>query len=232
MLHLAVPNPPPLPLPQPQALPFVLGLATRKGGSGKTTAAVNLAVAALEDGEKVLILDGDPTQASALRWGELRGGAAPLVKPLGAHEIDKALRWAPRNGFTFVVIDLPGRDGVDVTTVLSKVDFVVVPAQPTALDIHGSYPTRRAIADLGVPQSVLLNRIRSATAARAHRYRDKFAEKGLVLDAALPDRVAFADAFAAGRSVLEWPGESARAASAEVRAAYRCIRERAEAHHG
>lgn len=73
---------------------------------------------------------------------------------------------------------------------------------------------------------------RNATAARAHRYRDQFAEKGLVLDAALPDRVAFADSFAAGRSVLEWSGESARAASAEVRAAYRSMRELSEAHHG
>jgi cellulose biosynthesis protein BcsQ len=127
---------------------------------------------------------------------------------------------------------VPGRDGVDVTTVLSKSDFVVVPAQPTVLDIQGSFATRCTIADLGIPQSALLNRVRSATAARAHRYRDKFAEKGLVLDAALPDRVTIADAFAARRSVLEWPGESARAASAEVRAAYRCMRQLAEAQHG
>lgn len=227
MLHIPVPNPPPQPSP-----PFTVCFATWKGGSGKTTAAVNLAVAAMQAGETSLILDCDQTQASALLWGELRGGEAPLVKPLGAHEIDKALAWAARKGFTFVVIDLPGRDGVDVTTVLSRTDFVIVPAQPTALDIHGSYPTRRTVADLGVRQSVLLNRVRSATAARAHRYRDKFAEAGLVLDAALPDRVAFADAFAAGRSVLEWSGDSARAASGEVRAAYRCVRELAEAHHG
>ncbi len=228
MLHIPVPAAPP---PLPYALPFTVALATWKGGSGKTTATVNLAVAAMEAGETALILDGDRTQASALLWSRLRGGGAPLVKPLGAHEIDKALAWAARKGFTFVAIDLPGQDGVDVTTILSKTDFVIVPAQPTALDIHGSYATRCAIADLGIQQSVLLNRVRSATAARAHRYRDKFAEAGLVLDAAFPDRVAFADAFAAGRSVLEWSGESARAASAEVRAAYRCMRERAEARH-
>jgi chromosome partitioning protein len=186
----------------------------------------------MEDGETVLILDCDPTQASAMLWGNLRSGAAPLVKPLGKDEIDKALRWATRNGFTFVVLDMPGRDGVDATSVLSRADFVIVPAQPTVLDLQGSYATRRAIADLGVPQSVLLNRVRSATAARARRFREKYGESGRVLDALLSDRVAFADTFAAGRSVLEWPGESARAASVEVRAAYRCIRELAEAHHG
>ena len=131
MLHIPVPNPPPP--PQQPILPFVLGDASRKGGPGKTTIAVNLAVAAMEDGENALILDCDPTQASALLWASLRGGAAPLVKPLGKDEIDKALRWATRNGFTFVVLDMPGRDGVDATSVLSRADFVIVPAQPTVL---------------------------------------------------------------------------------------------------
>ena len=71
-----------------------------------------------------------------------------------------------------------------------------------------------------------------AVLAHSHRLPGRVLKKGLVLDAALPDRVTIADAFAARHSVLEWPGESARAASAEVRAAYRCMRQLAEAQHG
>jgi chromosome partitioning protein len=45
----------------------VLAVATQKGGSGKTTTAVNLAAAAGEAGQRVLVLDLDP-QASATKW--------------------------------------------------------------------------------------------------------------------------------------------------------------------
>jgi cellulose biosynthesis protein BcsQ len=65
-------------LPPPPALPFVLGMANWKGGSCKTTGAINLACAAEENGQKVLILDCDLAQGSALLWSELRGHTEPL----------------------------------------------------------------------------------------------------------------------------------------------------------
>ena len=58
-----------------------IALVTQKGGSGKTTLAVTLAVAASEAGEKVVALDLDP-QASLIAWGNERTSESPAVDAL------------------------------------------------------------------------------------------------------------------------------------------------------
>ena len=56
----------------------VVAIASGKGGSGKTTATVNLAAALAERGGRVLVIDTDP-QASASRWLGAEGAASPLA---------------------------------------------------------------------------------------------------------------------------------------------------------
>ena len=55
-----------------------VALVSMKGGSGKTTAAVHIAVAAAQQGRNVAVLDTDPQQ-SAARWGDRRAAALPVV---------------------------------------------------------------------------------------------------------------------------------------------------------
>lgn len=55
----------------------VVVIASGKGGSGKTTATVNLAAALAERGGRALVIDTDP-QASASRWLGAEGAASPL----------------------------------------------------------------------------------------------------------------------------------------------------------
>ena len=43
-------------------------LATQKGGSGKSTIAMGLAVAAIEDGQRVVMIEADP-QGTVSKWG-------------------------------------------------------------------------------------------------------------------------------------------------------------------
>ncbi len=57
---------------------YVLALVTQKGGSGKSTLAVGLAVAAMENGERVALVEADP-QGTIWRWKERRGSAYPRV---------------------------------------------------------------------------------------------------------------------------------------------------------
>src|SRR2546430_10135175 len=58
---------------------YVLALVTQKGGSGKSTLAVGLAVAAIENGERVAFLEADP-QGTISKWKERRQNPYPRVE--------------------------------------------------------------------------------------------------------------------------------------------------------
>ena len=55
-----------------------LAILSRKGGTGKTTLATNLAVAAVMAGHTTVLLDLDP-QSSAAKWGDRREQESPTV---------------------------------------------------------------------------------------------------------------------------------------------------------
>ena len=80
---------------------FTIAIATNKGGSGKTTTAINLAVAA---GDGAIVVDLDP-QASAVVWGEQRGGKDPGVLGIQGYQLEKVLNSAKANGAEFAFID-------------------------------------------------------------------------------------------------------------------------------
>jgi len=80
-----------------------LALKSQKGGAGKSTLVVNLAVEAMNAGEKVRIIDTDP-QGSSVAWGDARG-IEPMVEAIDAGRIVDALKRAKRDGITFAIID-------------------------------------------------------------------------------------------------------------------------------
>ena len=55
-----------------------LVILSQKGGTGKTTMAVHLAVEASRSGKTVALIDLDP-QASAAKWGDTRSDDTPIV---------------------------------------------------------------------------------------------------------------------------------------------------------
>src|SRR3954451_19288496 len=86
----------------------VVSLVTQKGGSGKTTLCLNLAVAAEQAGVRCLIVDLDP-QGTAEAWYQDREAATPgLVRGEGA-ELARSLAVARGQEFGFLLIDTPAR---------------------------------------------------------------------------------------------------------------------------
>ena len=69
----------------------VIGVLSQKGGSGKTTISIHLAVSAAMEGKKVAIIDTDP-QKSAVAWGEARDESldSPVVAQCEAFRVKEA----------------------------------------------------------------------------------------------------------------------------------------------
>ena len=116
----------------------VIAVCNQKGGSGKTTMAINLSAAFAADGTAVLLVDLDP-QGSVLDWSSIRP-ALTTVFEVAEMERTELLRQARalRRDYGVAVIDCPAKFN-DVTSAAIRVaDFVLVPVQPSPFDVWAS----------------------------------------------------------------------------------------------
>jgi cellulose biosynthesis protein BcsQ len=159
-----------------------------KGGSGKTTAAIGLALAL----PSALVIDRDP-QGSAWKWGQASSGAVAVIAP-GATLADIM----PTDGSAaWVLIDTPpGRP--DVTReALAVADEALIPLAPSPLEVAQLRDTLTLIASArpDLPVAILLNRVKANTRL-ASGIRTMLAEKDLpTLEAEVPEREAIRGAF-------------------------------------
>ncbi len=202
-----------------------IAVVAQKGGSGKTTVAVHLAVAAALAGERVAILDTDP-QRSAMAWARTRDLEEPAVVNVDPGDLRAALREAERDGYTVVLVDTaPRAEPVAAATVRSA-DFVLVPMRPAAFDLATLEQVVAIVTAAGTPGAIVLN----ACPARA----PEVAEARIVCgDLAVPlaplqlgDRRAFARAVQSGRAVQEFEPRGAAAAEIAVLWNYVCQKAR------
>ena len=111
-------------------------VACSKGGVGKTTIATHLAAEAAVAGHNVVLLDADP-QGSATRWCQRRSGMASAVLP-----VDGSRKSWPKHipdGTDLMIVDAPaGAMGNALSGFLDVADALIVPIQPSALDIEAS----------------------------------------------------------------------------------------------
>lgn len=178
-------------------------LAAQKGGVGKTTLAVNLAVAAQAAGIRTALFDLDP-QESATAWSERREAELPHVEPISARRLDQAIDAAEANGFALTIIDTPPAAGAEAAAAAQRADLVVIPCRPSLIDLDAIKRTAQLITSTGRAGVVVLNAAPPTASTLLDDARTLAEATGLrVARTVLRERSAYRAAWPYGLGVIE-----------------------------
>jgi chromosome partitioning protein len=198
----------------------VLALASQKGGSGKTTLAVHLAVALGAAGRSVVVVDTDP-QRSAAAWGQSRQAAHPELIECEAGRIGAMLRQLRAQGVGLVIIDTEPSVHSDIGSIARAADYVLIPCRPSILDLRAVGGTVDVVKRTRAVAAIVLNAVPSkrgaGEAAVTHEARGALRQYAVpVLPVAIGHRVALAHALASGLAVAEFDPTSRAAAEVDA----------------
>jgi chromosome partitioning protein len=198
---------------------MILSVGNIKGGVGKTTLAVNLAIVRTNEGHDVLLVDGDE-QRTALTFTDLR---AELLGQPGYTAVNlhgAALRTQVRQlagKYDDIIIDVGGRDTGSLRAALTVTQTLLIPVQPRSFDIWAVEQMAVLIQEAREINDqlrilVLLN------AADAQGRDNEDALQALretpgmeILSVFIGRRKAFPNAAASGRAVTEYTPRDAKA---------------------
>ncbi|WP_460448093.1 nucleotide-binding protein [Alsobacter sp. SYSU BS001988] len=186
-------------------------LVTQKGGTGKTTIAASLAVAAAAAGESVVALDLD-AQRSLAGWGEARSEATVAVDQVGAEflpRLPQVLEALKGRGFTLAILDTAGVGSTGGNLAMKAATLCLVPARPSRLDLQATLPTLESLVRLGMRDrfAFVLNQCPTGRGTRSSEAARGLAEFGVLADPPLGLRADHQDAMATGQGVTEYAGK-------------------------
>ena len=181
----------------------MITLIAQKGGAGKTTLAVNLAVMAEAARLRTVLIDIDP-QASVANWGDLRGHEQPVIAAVPAARLNDALRTARSNGADIAIIDTAPHSEGSALAAARAADLSLIPLRPGILDLRALKATSDICTLARSRTAVILNQVlpRGSLADQAAVAVRQF---GLVTAPhRVGARVAFTHALTAGLGVIEY----------------------------
>lgn len=201
----------------------VITVAQQKGGAGKTTVVAQLAAALVAEGQRVACLDIDP-QGTLSAWAALRAGT-----PFPHLTLEATQGWKLRlsldalgRSHDVVIVDSPPHAETEARVAVRHAAVVLVPCQPSLLDVWASRATLALVAAERGRAVVLWNRlpprgriVDEAAAALA-------ATGATALNEGFGNRSAFAASMHRGGGVVET--EARGRAAAEVRAVALAVR--------
>lgn len=198
-----------------------VALIAQKGGAGKTTLALSLAIAAEKAGSTSVIIDLDP-QATACNWGDRRQADTPVIVDAQPARLQSALQKAEEANVDISIIDTPPRSEQATLAAAKAADLVVIPCRPQIYDLETIPNTKELVALAGgPPMLVVLNAVpfRGTRHEQATKAIEGF---GLtVCPQTLGLRAAFGDSAALGQTALEF--EPSGKAAAEILQVYEFI---------
>ncbi len=204
-----------------------LSLIAQKGGTGKTTLGIHLAVQAMRDGLPIVLVDVDP-QASASTWWQRRAADEPALVQGNGQELPAILDQASARGYALAIVDTAPHSSAQAIACARASDWIYIPTRPAILDLDAISATTELATAVQTPARILLNAcpppIRGVEARIVVEAREALTRYGIpVCEVAISQRAAYSHALIDGRAVSEF--EARGKAAAEIGALWRIARE-------
>jgi len=204
-----------------------ISVLQQKGGSGKTTIAVNLAHALQLDGHSVLLVCSDP-QGSARDWNDANEGMTLPVIGLDRETLPMDLK-AVSAGYDFIVIDgAPQLQRMCAVTIKIS-DVVIIPVQPSPYDIWATaelvelIKTRQEVAN-GLPKAAFVVSRAIINTKLSNEITEALSSYELpVLESATYQRVIYPTTASTGQTVFESTKNGENFAAKEITAIKRDV---------
>ena len=202
---------------------MIIVVGNHKGGTSKSTLAVNLAVEYQHKGRKVIILETDPTVSTASQWAADRENTAqePITTVrktgrLGSTIDDLAA------AYDIVLIDTAGKDSTELRSAAHRADLLLVPTSTTVADLDATRiflswmdeardmnPALKMLVVISkAPTYWHSNHVETATAALAEIPKEIEFD---LADTVIHHRNVYAQALSEGLSVVESDNPKAKA---------------------
>ena len=197
-------------------------LLAQKGGTGKTTLCLHLAVLASELGRDAAIIDIDP-QASASAWKRRRQSGMPEVFRHNARDLSAVLTRQAQNDRDLVLLDTAPHSSQDAATAVELADLVLIVSRPAILDLEAIGESVKIVKKQATQSAIVLNACpppgRGGETAIVREAREALDVYGLpVSPPSVAQRAAFSHALIDGRAVTEF--ETTGKAATEIRNLY------------
>lgn len=203
----------------------VISIASQKGGTGKSSTAINLACGLEVEGYRMAVVDTDP-QATFSMWNmkrERKGKATFKVHPTPVGLIETTVESLRADTtIDIILIDCPGNSAEITSTGVKYSDAVISPVRPSTIDLAHSKGTSEFIKVMRqhYPDMQFLLFLNAAMPAwniskqMTKALQDLLGnmERAVVMKTHIPNVVAIAEFFATGLSIFEYAPKSPAAA--------------------
>lgn len=198
-----------------------VSIISQKGGAGKTTLAVHLAVASALEERNTAIIDLDP-QASAAKWSDRREAELPVVLSAHASRLRHEMKHVEDMGGEILFLDTAPHSDSAALEAAKVSDLVLVPCRPAILDMEAITNTLDLVRTTKAPVFVVFN----AIAPQGHEI-DEAIEAIAALDVEvcpirLVNRVAFSRSLITGQSAQEFEPDGKAAQEIEQLHTFMC----------
>lgn len=136
----------------------IIALLQKKGGSTKTTTAINLTMALKEKGFSVILCDMDKEKPDAIFWADNGDELTDIVIPLFESNPKPKVEEL-KNKYDFVVIDTPPQFEAAALKAALLADIGIIPSSPSALDVNALENAAECAVMAGIPYRFLASRI-------------------------------------------------------------------------